>query len=118
MIGFGPFFADLVAVGLPSFLAHGDGLLLEVDLTEVEVADGGAAHAGLDQRIDDGAVAPGTGALSSGTFVGEFGVSGAAAVFGAAADDGEMVGGIQQLPPFALGERPFDLESRADEDGL
>src|SRR5512147_1719561 len=76
----GAFLADLIAVAVPALLADGDVPCLEVDLREVEVADRGAAHAGLDQGIDDRPVAPGTVALSSGTLVGKFHLRAAAAV--------------------------------------
>ena len=75
-------------------------------------------HAGLDETVDDGAVPPGAGAFAEGTLVRKFEVFRAAAVSGAAADDGEMIGSVEKLPPLALGERPFDLQAGAGQDGL
>ena len=105
-------------MGLAALLADGDAAALKVDLAEVEVADGGAAHAGLDQGVDDRPVAPGPVALAPGTLVGELDVLAAAAVVDPPAEDRQMVGGVEELAPLALGERPLDLEARAGEDGL
>src|SRR5512135_1368320 len=112
------FLADLVAVALAALLAHGDVATPKVDFGEVEVADRRPPHAGLDQTVDDRPVAPGPVALAAGTLVGELDVLAAAAISRSPPEHRQVVGGSEELAPLALGERPLDLQARADEDSL
>src|SRR5512144_1962526 len=53
----GAFLADFVTVALPALLADGDAVLREVDLAEVEVADGGAAHGAVWNVVENAVMA-------------------------------------------------------------
>ena len=93
-------------------------MLVEIDPLEVEVADGRPAHAGADEAIDDRSVAVGPIAFAPGALVGELHLLAAPPVLRAAAEDRQVVGGIEELAPVAFGERPFDLEAGAAGSGL
>ena len=103
---------------LAALLGDEQGALFEIDLIDVDRGDLAAAHPGLDQGIDDRPVAPGAVAFSAGAFIGEVFLLGPAAVFTAAPDHGQVVGGVEQFAALGFGERAFEFEDAPDGEAL
>src|SRR5215210_1192918 len=93
----------------PAFFFNGHRLLLEVNALNVELGRRGPPHAGLDERIDDGAVAERAIALA----LWSFHSSEATPVARAPANLLKQVCGIKYLPPFGGRQRSLYLQSSA-----
>jgi hypothetical protein len=96
---------------LAAALLDDDELVLrEVYTRQVDARDFRPPHAGLQQRVDDGAVPPGPVALPSGALVEELGVPVAPAVAGPPADHRQVVGGIEEASALRHGEGALEIE--------
>lgn len=107
-------FADEAFALLSALFGNEEGVSLGVDALQINRGDFGAAHPGLYERIDDGAVTPGAVAFSARALVRKLCFFIAPSVTGPSTDNREVIGGIEELAAFGFGERPLELQDPGD----